>query len=149
MKLAAILSSAALAAIALAGCQPAPAPEPTPEAQPAPPVEVVALPCGIAGQRNWTAARARSGDRQTLTISGEIDLPTPGYGVSLERDPANTSTTTEPRLNLRVIPPSGVQTQVITPHPVYYFAPATGDYAIVHVMCDGQFVTEIGVAPPA
>lgn len=144
MKTSAHLACAALAAMLLAGCQPA---EPEPEARPAPPIEAVALPCGITGHRNWTAARAASGAQQTLTISGEIDLPTPGYGVSLERDPASAPTSADARLNLRLIPPSGVVAQVITPHPVYYFAPAGGDYELVRISCDGEQITEIAVAP--
>jgi hypothetical protein len=87
----------------------------------------------------------RAGATPALTINGSVELPTPGYSVSLARDPSEAPETTEPRLTLRLAPPASMVTQVLTAHPVYYFAPATDAYTSVHIMCEGQPLTEIAV----
>jgi len=150
MKLTHILATT-LAAIALTACQPpAPAEPETPAVEaPATPEETAtatpaALPCGVIDQRNWSATRS-AGSSPALTVAGEIDLPTPGYSVSLARDPAESASTTEPRLILTLRPPSGVVAQVVTPTPVRYFGPAPAAYTAVHVVCDGQPLTDLMV----
>lgn len=162
MKFNHIMAIIALGSLSLAGCgqpaavapeSPAPqqdasaAPQPDASAAPqpqAPAMAAAALPCGISAHRDWQATLS-TGGRPTLTLSGKIDLPTPGYAVSLGRDPADSPTATEPHLLLTAAAPSGPANDVITAHPVYYFAPATGAYTIVHIMCDGQAVTDINV----
>lgn len=155
MKLTHILATA-LAAAALAACQPPPAPEAEPETPEAAAPDTAAvpeetataapatLPCGVIDQRNWSATRS-GGSSPALTVAGEIDLPTPGFGVSLARDPADGASTTEPRLTLTLRPPTGIVPQVVTPTPVRYFGPAPGAYTAVHVICDGQPLTDIMV----
>lgn len=135
--LAALLMTAALAA-----CQPTPEEAPAPEvtAREAP----VALPCGIIAHRGWTASRS-SGDTPALTVAGEIDLGTPGYAVSLARDPADSEGANEARLLLNLTPPSGMVTEVVTAHPVNYFGPAPNALTRVHIACDGQDITAINV----
>ena len=150
MRLIPILAAAFGAAL-LAGCgQTAAPPQTEPGAQAAPVAEepgetpvaeeaaapAPALPCGIIAQRDWEAA-LNPGGPPTLTVSGVIDLPTPGYSVSLAA---------EATLSLRVAPPSGSVAQVVTAHPVYYFGPASGQYSIVHVTCDGAALTDIAVS---
>lgn len=137
--LAVLLTTAALAA-----CQPPPAEEP-----PAPEVvaaeAAVALPCGIIAHRGWTASRS-TGSTPALTIAGEVDLGTPGYSVSLARDPADATDTAEPRLLLTLTPPAGMVTEVVTAHPVNYFGPAPNAITSVHIACDGQDITNITLA---
>jgi len=48
---------------------------------------------------------------------------------------------------LQLRPPTGVVPQVVTPHPVYYFAPAGGPYTSVQIVCDGAPLTTIAVTP--
>lgn len=136
--LAVLLTTAALTA-----CQPPPA-----EETPAPEVVAgetpISLPCGIIAHRGWTAARS-SGSTPALTIAGEVDLGTPGYAVSLARDPTDAGGSAEPRLILTLMPPSGMVTQVVTAHPVNYFGPAPDAITQVHIACDGQDITAIAV----
>ena len=148
-----LASAAAFGLVALAGCQQqdtatsteAPATETTaPTTETATPTT---LPCGVIDQRNWTAEFS-AGARATLTISGEVDLPRPGYSVSLARDPADAADSTEPHLVLTVAPPSTPSAEVVTPHPVRYFGPASVLYTTVHIMCDGAPLTDIAVPPP-
>lgn len=137
--LAVLLTTASLAA-----CQPPPAEEaPAPEIVAA--EEAVALPCGIIAHRGWTASRS-TGSPPALTIAGEVDLGTPGYSVSLARDPADSAETTEPRLLLTLTPPTGMVTEVVTAHSVNYFGPVPNAITAVHIACDGQDITNISVA---
>ncbi|MET0182710.1 MAG: hypothetical protein ABW199_07485 [Caulobacterales bacterium] len=126
---------------------------PVEEQPPAPPAPVAEapppapqLPCGILAQRDWTAELG-SGASPTLTVSGVIDLGTPGFGVSLARDPAEAAGATSTTLTLQLRPPSGMVTQVVTPTNVRYFGPAGGAYQSVNIVCDGAAVTTISVAP--
>lgn len=147
-----MLAAAVFGAVVLAGCQEQPAPtseapvagEPAQEASTEP--QAPALPCGILAERNWRA-QVSAGSPSTVTVSGEIDLGTPGFGVSLARDPTEAPGATAATLSLQLRPPSGVVPQVVTPHPVYYFAPAGGAYTSVQIVCDGAPVTTIAVTP--
>lgn len=135
--------------VALAACQPpssntgdnSQAPEDATVADAAP-----ASPCPVSAHGDWQAS-VRDGSPAALTISGSVELPTPGYAVSLVRDPGDAADTTEPHLSLMLTPPAGMITQVLTSHPVYYFAPATGAYRVVHILCEGQPLTDIAVTP--
>lgn len=140
--------AALLLAGALAACQP-PAQEEAAAPEAAPPELVaaeapVALPCGIIAHRSWAASRS-SGSSPALTVAGEIDLGTPGYSVSLARDPADAPGANEARLVLTLAPPSGMVTQVVTAHAVRYFGPAPNAITQVHIACDGQDITSIAV----
>lgn len=146
MKITHILT-AALSATLLAACQP---PTATTEApaesiaatEPAPAAEPVALPCGVLAQRNWEAELGLS-TSPTLTVSGEIDLGTPGYGVSLTRDAAEEPGATTALLTLALRAPTNMQAQVVTAHPVRYFGPAAAAYESVQIRCDGAELTTI------
>ena len=148
MKIAHLFLTAALSAVVLAGCQP---PTPTTE-EPAATTEVpttiaetpAALPCGVLAQRSWTAELS-SGSSPALTVSGDIDLGTPGYGVSLIRDAAEASGATTALLDLALRAPSGMQAQVVTSHPVRYFGPARSVYTSVQISCDGAPLTVINI----
>jgi hypothetical protein len=154
MKITHLFLTAALGAVLLAGCQPPAAtteePAATTEAAatseaPTTTVEApAALPCGVLAQRNWTAELS-SGSSPSLTVSGDIDLGTPGYGVSLTRDAAEASGATTALLTLALRPPSGMQAQVVTSHPVRYFGPARSAYTSVQISCDGAPLTTINV----
>jgi hypothetical protein len=136
-------------AVALAACQPpssggdaqpadgTPVADATPDAAPA-------SPCPVSAHSDWRAV-LRDGATPALTVSGSIELPTPGYAVSLARDANEAPNTAEPHLTLMLTTPTGMVTQVLTAHPVYYFAPASGAHATVHIMCEGQALTSIPV----
>lgn len=153
MKVAHLLATAALG-LFLAACQPvATTQTPAPTSEAAPPTEAAAtteasaeapLPCGVLAQRNWEA-QLSTGASSTLTVSGEIDLGTPGYAVSLARAPNEAAGAPTTVLTLTLRAPSGMQAQVVTAHPVRYFGPAAGQYASVQIVCDGAPLTTISV----
>jgi len=156
MKFNRVLATAAISALLLAACQPAatteeaaattetPATTEAPATSETPAETPAALPCGVLAQRNWEAELS-TGSSPSLTVSGDIDLGTPGYGVSLTRDAAEASGATTALLTLALRPPSGMQAQVVTAHPVRYFGPARGAYASVQISCDGAVLTTISI----
>lgn len=160
MKLTPIVVSA-IAVVILTACQPASPPAessttPQPDVAASATAEEVAsttgsaestgapaLPCGIIAQRDWHAQA--SGSPGSLVVSGEIDLATPGFGVSLARDNAEAPGAQSTTLTLQLRSPAGGVAQVVTPHPVRYFGPARGPYETVHIVCDGAELTRIEV----
>ncbi|MBL8547379.1 MAG: hypothetical protein JNL81_13010 [Hyphomonadaceae bacterium] len=149
MKFTHILATAAFGAFA-AACQPPAATEEAPTTTEAPATTEAeagaeaALPCGVLAQRNWEAELS-AGSSPTLTVSGEIDLGTPGYGVSLARNANEAAGATATVLTLALRAPSGMQAQVVTAHPVRYFGPAAGPYTSVQIVCDGAPLTTISI----
>lgn len=155
MKITHILTTAAFGALLAAGCQPAattetpatteaPATTETAVEAPANATAEAALPCGVIAQRNWDVELS-SGGSPTLTVSGEIDLGTPGYGVSLARASGEAAGATTTVLTLALRAPTGIQPQVVTAHPVRYFGPAGGQYTSVQITCDGAPLTTISI----
>lgn len=154
MKTTHLFLAAAAAALLVSGCQPPASTDNSPISTEAPatteaPSETTAetpaaLPCGVLAQRNWDA-ELTSGSSPALTVSGEIDLGTPGYGVSLARDAAEAPGATTALLTLVLRSPSGMQPQVFTSHPVRYFGPAREAYASVQIDCDGATLTTINI----
>ncbi len=156
MKLSYVLAAVALAAASVAACQPQPATT-EPQAEPqgvevattAPSTEApsiaVASACPVIAHRRWEATfTTRQGGASTLTVSGQIDLPRPGYSVSLVRDP-NEASAAEPHLSLLLTPPAQPVSAAVTAHPVYYFAPASGQTSVVHIVCEGAPLADINV----
>ncbi len=157
MKLSYVLAAAALCAASVAACQPQPAttePQAEPQAvemattEPSTeaPANGVASACPVIAHRRWEATlTARRDGSSTLTVSGQIDLPRPGYSVSLVRDPSENSAAEGPHLTLLLTPPSQPASATVTAHPVYYFAPASGQYTVVHIVCEGAPLADINV----
>ncbi|WP_338446028.1 hypothetical protein V5F89_12855 [Pelagerythrobacter marensis] len=105
-----------LSAGILAGCAPVGETPPRP-----------ATDCPVSDSRNWHAWVDRMpgpGSKATLNISGEVDLPTPGYSVSLRAGPADRAMPPGQRFALEATPPDGMVAQVVTPTEVRYRAPA-------------------------
>ena len=97
--------------------------------------------CPVIESRNWSAwVNAMPGPdaKLTLHVTGEVDLPTPGYEVSWREGMADRSATPVQRLMLTLTPPEGMVTQVITTETVNYEGQAlTKTYGGVIVMCGG------------
>lgn len=63
----------------------------------------------------------------TLNISGEVDLPTPGYTTILRAGPADRMMPPGLRFRLETGAPQGIVTQVVTPTEVRYRQPTPHD----------------------
>lgn len=103
--------------------------------------------CPVIDSRNWAAwvnAMPGPDSQMTLYVTGEIDLPTPGYKISWSEGMADRSMTPVQRLMLTATPPDGMAAQVITTESVRYEGPAlVKTYGGVIVMCGGAPLAEI------
>lgn len=138
--LAAVLVAAA--ASALAACAPdtkAEGPDP--------------MTCPVIDSRDWAAwVNAMPGvdAQRTLIVTGEIDLPTPGYAVSLETGVADRSLRPVQELLLILAPPTDPVGQVVTPTPVRFETPAIApEYRGVRVRCGDTLIADITDVPVA
>ena len=83
-----------------------------------------------------------------LHISGEVDLPTPGYSVTLEAGPADRAMPPSQRFRLKVTPPSGMVTQVVTPTQIIFQETATYPaYRSIVVLCEQRVLATIAEVP--
>lgn len=131
---------AALVLFALAGCSGAPGPSVAPS---------LPASCHAIESRDWSAhisAMPGPNAQRTLIVSGQVDLPTPGYSISLSAGPADRSTMPVQQLILETAAPTAIVTQVITTYPVRYEGPAIAQqYRAVRIMCGGRQLAELEV----
>jgi len=139
---------AAAAAFALAACAPPVAEE---SAETAPPAAIAeaqpeAANCAVRDSRNWTAhinALPDPDAQRILTVNGEVDLPTPGYTITLREGPADRSAQPVQQFALETYAPDGMVAQVITPVQISYSGPALGAYSRIDIMCNGAAIATI------
>lgn len=145
MKITHFMLACAIAALGACGqtnstSDPMPAAEPIAEAP-------AASACSVIANRGWTAhinAMPGPNAQRTLIVSGEVDLPTPGYAVTLDLGPADRSAIPVQQLIVNTTAPSGIVTQVVTSTPVRYEGPAIAQqYRAVRIMCGGAQLAEI------
>lgn len=96
--------------------------------------------CPVIDSRDWTARI--EGD--VLRVSGEIDLPTPGYAVSWKEGPADRRMPPAQHLLLELAAPEGMVAQVIDTVSVEYEGAATyPEYRSILVRCGDQVLAAI------
>ena len=109
--------------------------------------------CPVVASRNWQAwINAIPGPDavRTLNVTGEVDLPTPGYEIEVIAGPADRSAIPTQRLIIKTTPPSGMVTQVVTPETVSYAGPTIAQqYRAIMVLCGDQMIGEITDIPLA
>ena len=108
------------------------------------------LSCPVIASRNWQAEINNNGANEpSLIITGEIDLPTPGYQVAWQPEISDRQEASIPRIRISLIPPEGIVTQVITPTAVSFTMPsALPEYSSVMVYCGDQLLAEISNVVP-
>lgn len=113
----------------------------------APPPESASAACPVLDNRNWHAwvDRMPGPDAQvTLNISGQVDLPTPGYSVSLRAGPMDRAMPPGQSFELVATPPGGIVTQVVTPADVRYREPTVHQrYRRIVIGCGGTVLATI------
>ncbi len=145
------LISSCIALMALAACAPA---ETASEDSDEPVVQddvvvdgVDAAACPVFESRNWHAwvdAMPGPDSRHTLHVSGEVDMPTPGYAFEWRVGAADRSATPVQRLLLTATPPDGMAAQVITTETVRYQGPAIAKlYKGILIMCGARVLADI------
>lgn len=135
----------AAGALVLSACQSIPqepAPPPLPEHA-----------CAALDSRDWAAWVNRMpgpGAQARLIVTGEIDLPTPGYTITLREGPADRSAIPMQHLILDLSPPAGMVAQVVTTETVRFEGRAiAAQYRGVLIRCAGQTLATINDVPDA
>lgn len=108
------------------------------------------LSCPAIASRNWQAEIKTNGDNEpSLIITGEIDLPTPGYQVTWQPETSDLQEASTQRIGISLLPPEGIVIQVITPTAVSFTMPsALPEYSSVMVYCGEQLLAEISNIEP-
>lgn len=101
--------------------------------------------CPVMESRNWHAWIDRaSEDEARLNISGEIDLPTPGYQVTWQPGILDRRQPPTQRFVVSLTPPENMVIQVITPTKVNYKMPTKIlEYGSVAIYCENELIAEI------
>ena len=108
------------------------------------PAVIDANTCAVLDSRNWKAWTAFDGTGTTLHITGEVDMPTPGYATTWNLGPTDRAMPPGQRVTLEATPPDGLVAQVITPTVVEYETPgAYPDYRSVTITCGDKTLAEI------
>ena len=94
---------------------------------------------------NWQASIDRvTEDEPRLNISGEVDLPTPGYQVEWQPGILDRKNPPTQRLSISFIPPEGAVIQVITPTEVSFTMPSKIlKYSSVAIYCGDKLLADI------
>jgi hypothetical protein len=139
----ALILSAALAA--LAACQ-TPTPEPVPMPTPTP-----SAACAVIESRDWSAWINRMpgpNATPTLHVTGKVDLPNPGYSVTVRDGPADRSAQPVQQIILETSQRSGMFTQAVITADVHYTGPVIApSYRAIRIMCGGRQIAEITEIP--
>ncbi|WOI52546.1 hypothetical protein [Parvularcula sp. LCG005] len=110
-------------------------------------MDKVASSCPIMKSRDWQAwvdAVPGAEAQRTLRISGQVDLPTPGYSWSFKEGVADRSATPRQTLMLELTPPDGMVTQVVTTEQIDYSGPALApSYRAIVITCQGETIAEV------
>ena len=101
--------------------------------------------CLAMNSRNWLGWIDRPENKEPkLNISGEVDLPTPGYTVTwipgiLDRRQPPTQ-----NLSISFKPPQGIVIQVVTPTKVSFTMPSEIlEYRSLRIYCEDQVLADI------
>ncbi|ELS02472.1 hypothetical protein Xen7305DRAFT_00021860 [Xenococcus sp. PCC 7305] len=106
--------------------------------------------CPVLESRNWHAWIDRVAEKEPrLNISGEVDLPSPGYIVEVQPGILDRRQPPAQRLSLSFTSPEGVVAQVITPTKVSYTMPTPIlEYRSVMIYCGDKLLAEIPDVTP-
>lgn len=106
--------------------------------------------CPIVESRNWHAWIDRVAENEPrLVISGEVDLPTPGYEVEWRSRILDRRQPPAQGLSIFFTPPNGIVAQVITPTEVSFTMPSPVlEYRSVMIYCGDKLLADIPDVTP-
>ncbi len=106
--------------------------------------------CPVITSRNWHAWIDRAAENEPrLNISGEVDLPTPGYQVEVKPGILDRRQPPAQRFSLSFTPPDGIVAQVITSTQVSYTMPTSIlEYRSVMIYYGDKLLAEIPDVTP-
>ena len=104
--------------------------------------EEVTVDCPVISSRNWHAwidAMPGIGAGPTLHVTGEVELPTPGYTISWREGPLDRRSPPTQHLDLVLEAPTGIVVQVLTTATAHYRARALArSYRSIRIGCGSQ-----------
>lgn len=131
---------ASLTVLTLAGCVAAGAPPQVESTSPS-------ADCSVSQSAGWEARlEPGTGPRaaRILHVSGEVELPTPGYTVILVPGPADRAMPPSQRFQLKAIPPQGISAQVLkSTHVEYRDAATYPAYRSIVILCGERVLARI------
>ena len=102
----------------------------------------VAVDCPVISSRNWHAwidAMPGIDADPILHVTGEVELPTPGYTISWREGPLDRRSPPTQHLDLVLEAPTGIVVQVLTTETVHYRARALArSYRSIRIGCGSQ-----------
>jgi len=101
--------------------------------------------CPLVSDQNWSAQiKTSNSGESTLYISGDIELPSPGYSVAFEEIPADNNLEPSQHFNLKTETLSGFYIQAVTPMTLQHTTVAIADkYRAIVISCDGKTLATI------
>jgi hypothetical protein len=101
--------------------------------------------CPVLGSRNWQAKLTKPANTPaSLTVTGEVDLPTPGYTITLRQGLTDRAMPPSQQILTEFVPPQGMVTQVVTTEQVSFTLPgALPQYRSVLIRCSDTALATI------
>ncbi|HEX8902290.1 hypothetical protein [Vitreimonas sp.] len=107
--------------------------------------------CAVLDSRDWSAWINRMpgpNATPTLHVTGKVDLPNPGYTVTVRDGPADRSAQPVQQIILETSQRSGMFTQAVITADVHYIGPVIApSYRAIRIMCGGRQLAEITDIP--
>lgn len=101
--------------------------------------------CPVLESTNWMAwLDMQPGSEPSLNVSGQVVLPTPGYGITAQVGPLDRRLPPAQRVVLEFAAPDGMVAQVLTTEDVQVSFPAlAASYRAVIIVCGDETLAEI------
>lgn len=100
--------------------------------------------CPLISSNNWQAQLVSVDGQNQLKVTGDIELPSPGYAVTMEAGIADRSSKPTQHFHIKLEPLSGLHIQVITPMSLEQLSPSIApEYASVVIHCGEQTLSTI------
>lgn len=102
--------------------------------------------CPAHDSRNWHAwiDRGTENGEKRLVVTGQVDLPTPGYSALWENGPLDRMSPPTLRFRMTLTAPSGIAAQVITQEDLTVTQPTDlSECKAVKVLCGDRILADI------
>lgn len=100
--------------------------------------------CQLVSSNNWQAEVVSVEGQRQLKIIGDIELPNPGFAVTIEPGIADRSLKPTQHFHVELEPLNGFHVQVVTPMSLEQLSPAIApEYASIVIHCGEQIVSTI------
>lgn len=140
-------SLSVLLAVALSGCAHSDPSDPVPAGPTNDPAPLATHDCPAYETRNWRAwiePINNATGRGQLNITGQIDLPSPGYSINLTLGPMDRRHPPSLRINVAAIPPDDAALAVISSEDVSYSVETPVlHYRSIHILCGERQLAEL------